>query len=207
MLLLGSKMIGMPVLSLHVGGMIAQTREAVVDPEDLKIVAYTLEGPLIKNDPEVGNILDINDVREMSETGLIVDSSDRFTTRDDVIRFDKIMSLGFNLIGLKVVTPDGKKLGKVIDYTVDTSTFMVYQLIIQRPFMSSLIDPELTINRSQIVEIDDYKVTIKHDKTQIKVPKATEKEPEEFVPNFVNPFRKPAYTDEDSTDNSSTTSE
>lgn len=200
-------MIGMPVLSLHVGGMIAQTREAVVDPEDLKIVAYTLEGPLIKNDPEVGNILDINDVREMSETGLIVDSSDRFTTRDDVIRFDKIMSLGFNLIGLKVVTPDGKKLGKVIDYTVDTSTFMVYQLIIQRPFMSSLIDPELTINRSQIVEIDDYKVTIKHDKTQIKVPKATEKEPEEFVPNFVNPFRKPAYTDEDSTDNSSTTSE
>jgi sporulation protein YlmC with PRC-barrel domain len=207
MLLLGSKMIGMPVLSLHVGGMIAQTREAVVDPEDLKIVAYTLEGPLIKNDPEVGDILDINDVREMSETGLIVDSSDRFTTRDDVIRFDKIMSLGFNLIGLKVVTPDGKKLGKVIDYTVDSSTFMVYQLIIQRPFMSSLIDPELTINRSQIVEIDDYKITIKHDKTQIKVPKATEKEPEEFVPNFVNPFRKPAYTDEDSTDNSSTTSE
>ena len=207
MLLLGSKMIGMPVLSLHVGGMIAQTREAVVDPEDLKIVAYTLEGPLIKNDPEVGDILDVNDVREMSETGLIVDSSDRFTTRDDVIRFDKIMSLGFNLIGLKVVTPDGKKLGKVIDYTVDTSTFMVYQLIVQRPFMSSLIDPELTINRSQIVEIDDYKVTIKHDKTQIKVPKATEKEPEEFVPNFVNPFRKPAYTDEDSTDNSSTTSE
>lgn len=200
-------MIGMPVLSLHVGGMIAQTREAVVDPEDLKIVAYTLEGPLIKNDPEVGDILDINDVREMSETGLIVDSSDRFTTRDDVIRFDKIMSLGFNLIGLKVVTPDGKKLGKVIDYTVDSSTFMVYQLIIQRPFMSSLIDPELTINRSQIVEIDDYKITIKHDKTQIKVPKATEKEPEEFVPNFVNPFRKPAYTDEDSTDNSSTTSE
>ena len=200
-------MIGMPVLSLHVGGMIAQTREAVVDPEDLKIVAYTLEGPLIKNDPEVGDILDVNDVREMSETGLIVDSSDRFTTRDDVIRFDKIMSLGFSLIGLKVVTPDGKKLGKVIDYTVDTSTFMVYQLIVQRPFMSSLIDPELTINRSQIVEIDDYKVTIKHDKTQIKVPKATEKEPEEFVPNFVNPFRKPAYTDEDSTDNSSTTSE
>ena len=200
-------MIGMPVLSLHVGGMIAQTCEAVVDPEDLKIVAYTLEGPLIKNDPEVGDILDVNDVREMSETGLIVDSSDRFTTRDDVIRFDKIMSLGFNLIGLKVVTPDGKKLGKVIDYTVDTSTFMVYQLIVQRPFMSSLIDPELTINRSQIVEIDDYKVTIKHDKTQIKVPKATEKEPEEFVPNFVNPFRKPAYTDEDSTDNSSTTSE
>lgn len=200
-------MIGMPVLSLHVGGMIAQTSKAIIDPEELKVVAYTLEGPIIKNDPEVGDILDINDVREMSGSGLIVDSADRFTTREDVVRLDKIMDLGFGLIGLKVVTPDGKKLGKITDYTIDSGTFMVYQLIVQRPFMSSLIDPELTINRSQIVEIDDYKVTIKHDKTEIKVPKTAKNEPEEFVPNFVNPFRKPVYNEEDSADSSSTTSE
>lgn len=198
----------MPVLSLHVGGMIATTNEAVIDPEDLRVIAYTLEGPIIKNDPEVGDILDINDVREVSNTGLIVDSADRFVTREDVIRFDKVMDLNFNLVGLKVVTQNGKKIGKIIDYTLDSSTFMIYQLIVQRPFMSSLIDPELTINRSQIVEIDDYKVTIKHDKAQVKVPKAKKKAAEEeFVPNFTNPFRKPAYTDEDSIDNSSSISE
>lgn len=198
----------MPVLSLHVGGMIASTNEAVIDPEDLRVIAYTLEGPIIKNDPEVGDILDINDVREVSNTGLIVDSADRFVTREDVIRFDKVMDLNFNLVGLKVVTQNGKKIGKIIDYTLDSSTFMIYQLIVQRPFMSSLIDPELTINRSQIVEIDDYKVTIKHDKAQVKVPKAKKKAAEEeFVPNFTNPFRKPAYTDEDSIDNSSSISE
>ena len=76
--------------------------------------------------------------------------------------------------------------------------------------MSSLIDPELTINRSQIIEIDDYKVTIKHDKAEVKVKKkqAAPATPEEFVPNFTNPFRKPAYTeDESTTDNSSRTSE
>lgn len=208
MLLVGSRMIGMPVLSLHVGGMIATTNEAVIDPEDLRVIAYTLEGPIIKNDPEVGDILDINDVREVSNTGLIVDSADRFVTREDVIRFDKVMDLNFNLVGLKVVTQNGKKIGKIIDYTLDSSTFMIYQLIVQRPFMSSLIDPELTINRSQIVEIDDYKVTIKHDKAQVKVPKAKKKAAEEeFVPNFTNPFRKPAYTDEDSIDNSSSISE
>jgi len=201
-------MIGMPVLSLHVGGMIATTNEAVIDPEDLRIIAYTLEGPIIKNDPEVGDILDINDVREVGNTGLIVDSADRFVTREDVIRFDKVMDLNFNLVGLKVVTQNGKKIGKIIDYTLDSSTFMIYQLIVQRPFMSSLIDPELTINRSQIVEIDDYKVTIKHDKAQVKVPKAKKKAAEEeFVPNFTNPFRKPAYTDEESIDNSSSISE
>ena len=203
MLLIGSKMIGAPVLSLHVGGPVANTREAIIDPEDLRIVAYTLEGAIIKNDPDVGNILDTQDVREISGSGLIVDSTDRFTTREDVVRLDKIMDLGFSLVGLKVVTQDGKKIGKVVDYTMDSGTFMVYQLIVQRPFMSSLLDPELTINRSQIIEIDDYKVTIKHDKAQVKVPKEKKKsEPEEFVPNFTNPFRKPAYTEEESIDDS-----
>lgn len=204
MLLIGSKVANMPVLSLHVGGPIAEIHEAVIDPEDLKVIAYTLDGPIIRNDPEVGNILDTQDVREISSSGLIVDSADRFTTREDVVRFDKVMDLGFRLIGLKVVTTDGKKLGKIIDYTLDSSTFMIYQLIIQRPFMSSLMDPELTINRSQIVEVDDFKVTIKHDKAQVKMPKEKKKaEPEEFVPNFTNPFRKPAYTEEDSIDDSS----
>lgn len=204
MLLIGSKVANMPVLSLHVGGPIAEIHEAVIDPEDLKVIAYTLDGPIIRNDPEVGNILDTQDVREISSSGLIVDSADRFTTRKDVVRFDKVMDLGFRLIGLKVVTTDGKKLGKIIDYTLDSSTFMIYQLIIQRPFMSSLMDPELTINRSQIVEVDDFKVTIKHDKAQVKMPKEKKKaEPEEFVPNFTNPFRKPAYTEEDSIDDSS----
>ena len=204
MLLIGSKVANMPVLSLHVGGPIAEIREAVIDPEDLKVIAYTLDGPIIRNDPEVGNILDTQDVREISGSGLIVDSADRFTTREDVVRFDKVMDLGFRLVGLKVVTTDGKKLGKISDYTLDSSTFMIYQLIIQRPFMSSLMDPELTINRSQIVEVDDFKVTIKHDKAQVKMPKEKKKaEPEEFVPNFTNPFRKPAYTEEDSIDDSS----
>lgn len=199
MLLIGSKVANMPILSLHVGGPVAEIREAVIDPEDLRIVAYVVDGPIIRNDPDVGNILDTNDVREISNSGLIIDSTDRFTTRDDVVRFDKVMELGFHLVGLKVVTQDGKKLGKIVDYTLDSSTFMIYQLIIQRPFMSSLIDPELTINRSQIIEVDDYKVTIKHDKAEVKMPKKKKSdEPEEFVPNFTNPFRKPAYTEEES---------
>ena len=209
MLLIGSKVASMPVLSLHVGGPVADIREAVIDPEDLRVIAYTLDGPIIKNDPEVGDILDTQDIREVSNSGLIVDSTDRFTTREDVIRFDKVMELGFHLVGLKVVTQDGKKLGKIVDYTLDSGTFMIYQLIVQRPFMSSLIDPELTINRSQIIEVDDYKVTIKHEKAEVKMPEEKKKDaPEEFVPNFTNPFRKPAYTEEDSVaDNSSEMSE
>ena len=200
-------MIGMPVLSLHVGGEIAKTTRAVIDPDTLGVIAYELEGSIIKNDPEVGDILDIKDIRELSGDGIIVDSADRFTTREDVIKFDKIMKLHFNLVGLKVVTQNGKKIGKVSDYTLDSNSMIIYQLIVQRPFMSSLVDPTLTINRSQIIEIDDFKVTIRHDKAQIKIKEDKKKAAEDFVPNFTNPFRKPAYTEEEPAASSSTISE
>ncbi len=207
MLMVGSNLTNFPVLSLHVGGEIARTKKAIIDPEDLRIIAYTLEGAIIQNDPDVGNILDLADVREMSEKGFIVDSADVFTTRDDVIKLDEIMSLDFDLVGLKVVDQRGKKLGKIIDYTIDSGSFMVYQLIVQRPVMASFIDPQLTINRSQIVEIDDFKVTIKHSTSKVKVKKAKEAPEEEFVPNFSNPFRKPDYAPSDDDASSSKMSE
>ena len=203
MLVIGSKMLNCPILSLHVGGEIAVTRDAIVDPEDLRIIAYTLDGPLMR-DPENGNILITDDVREISQNGMIIDSIDRLVNREDIIRLDQVMNLNFNLIGLKVVTQGGKKLGKIVDYTFDSQSFSIFQLIVQRPMFSSLNDPQLTINRSQIIEIDDYKITIKHDKEQVE--KKTQQAEPEFQPDFVNPFRKPAY-DPSSEDNASTTSE
>jgi sporulation protein YlmC with PRC-barrel domain len=176
----------------------------------LNIIAYTVDGPAIKNDPEIGNILDVNDVRELGPEGLIINSSDVLVNREDVIRIDEVMKLNFNLVGLKVVTKNGKKLGKVVDYTFDSNSFMIYQLIVHRPVgFAAINDPNLTINRSQIVEIDDYTVTIKNDKEQVKVVEKKKKtEAEEFKPNFVNPFRKPSYAPEEaSTDNASRTSE
>ena len=208
MLMVGSNMTDFPVLSLHVGGEIARTKRAIIDPEDLRILAYTVGGPAIDSDPEAGDILDLSDVREISDIGFVIDSVDNLTTRNEVIKLDEIMALDFDLIGLKVVDQKGKKMGKVVDYTVDSGSFMVYQLIVQRPLMSSFIDPQLTINRSQIVEIDDFKVVIKHSTSKVKVPKKTEVPEEEFVPNFVNPFKKPDYAPSDEkVDSSSDTSE
>jgi len=203
MLMVGSSLIDYPVLSLHLGGLASHTINPVIDPESLSIIAYQLNDREI-DDPEAGDILMIEDVRELSDNGFIIDSTDRLVERSEVIRLDKVMDLDFKLIGLKVVTKDGKKLGKIIDYTVDTGTFSIFQLIVQRPLLDAIVDPELTINRSQIVEINDDKIIIKHDKQKVRLQKNTKKD---FVPNYVNPFRKPNYSEDDKAESSSITSE
>ena len=190
MLIDASRLIDFPLLSLHVGGPVARIEELVVNPDNLKIIAFRIWGPVIKNDPELGDILDARDVREFSHIGMVIDSAEDFIDQKDVIKIDKVMQLNFSLISLSVETKKGTKLGKIIDFVVDTDDFSVRQLIVKRPFYKALSDPELVIPRKEIIEINDYKVIVKDEEEKIK--KLATKE--EFIPNFVNPFREPDFS-------------
>ena len=66
MLINGSALSGMPVLSLHMGGPVAKVAMPVIDPNTLKIIALLVEGQV----RGLGDILDVNDVREGQVRGL-----------------------------------------------------------------------------------------------------------------------------------------
>ncbi|MBO7132074.1 hypothetical protein J6V85_02325 [Candidatus Saccharibacteria bacterium] len=183
MLIYASRLIGAPILSVQAGGKIATISEIIINPDDLKIIAFRLSSPLIAKNS--ADILDAKSVREYSNFGLVIDGVDDLIEKDDVIKISKVLDLNFNLKGLKVETKKGSKLGKVEDYTVTTEDFLTQQLIVKRPVIKGFIDPELTIPRKEIVEITDYKVIIKDEEKTVK----KKAENEEFIPNFVNPFR------------------
>ena len=182
MLVYQSKLIGTPVLSVQSGAPIGYISSIIIDPNDLKAIAFRLEGPLI--DPSQ-NLLDVKSIREYSTLGMVIDDIDELIADDDVIKIADIIKLNFNLLNLKVETKKGSKLGKIVDYTLTSDDFLTQQLIVKRPAIKSFLDPELTIPRSEIVEVTDYKVIVKDEEKTIK--KRAEKE--DFVPNFVNPFR------------------
>lgn len=190
MLVNATRLLSYPILSLHVGGPIAWTDSEIVDPEKLKIIAFHVSGPAIENDPEAGEFLEAHDIREFSDIGMIVDSVEDFVNRGDVMKLDKILELNFSLFGLKVETKKGTKLGKIIDYVLDTETFTIHQLIVKRPLAKALIDPELIIPRKEIVEVNDYKIIVKDEEEKIRK-RVTH---EDFIPNFVNPFREPDFS-------------
>lgn len=186
MLINTSRLINCPILSLHVGGRVATVTEVIIDPDSLKVIACRVDGPLVGK--EVGDILPMTSVREFSRLGMIVDSTDEFVEADEIIRIRDVLALNFNLVGLKVETKKGNKLGKVTDSTVNPESWQIQQLIVQRPLIKSFIDPELVVSRSQIVEVDDYKVVVKDNEAKIK-----EKAQADFTPSFINPFREPDF--------------
>lgn len=186
MLINGSALSGMPVLSLHMGGPVAKVAMPVIDPNTLKIIALLVEGQV----RGLGDILDVNDVRELANIGIIIDSTDVLSQAGDVVKIDEVRKLNFNLVGLKVETKKGTRLGRVTDYTVESKSMMIQQIIVRRPLIKAIVDPELVINRKEIVEITDYKVIVRSEEEKLRE-RATN---QDFIPNFVNPFREPQFS-------------
>lgn len=186
MILDASKLIGFRILSLRSGGVISTIESIIVDPNDLKILGFFLNKNTVSFDS--GAILDVRSVREFSHLGMIIDSDEELLNVGDVVKIDEMVKLNFQPIHFKVKTQNKTNVGTVIDYTIDVNDFYIQQLTVKRPILKSFIDPELIINRSEILEINDEAIIVKD---ELAKQKGREKlEQEEFVPNFVNPFRQ-----------------
>lgn len=193
MLVSGSRLIDMPVMGLQTGGELARTLREVINPHTLEVIAYELTGPLLDVHP---SLLRVADVREFSDIGMIVDSSDEFVSPGDIIKLNEIYQLHFSLIDKPVIDVKRRKLGKVSSYTIETGGFVIQQLNVKRPFFRSLNDTELLIHRSQIREISDTQIIVESEpKNPAPVLKAVRD-------TYSNPFRKtsgpqPEHSDRD----------
>jgi uncharacterized protein YrrD len=181
MLLLGSKLIDTPIMSLQTGTKMAVTKKPLIDPSNLKIIAYEVDGPMLNDHP---SFIRIVDVRELSRIGMIIDSSDEFIGVDDVINIKKIIDLNFELVGLDVIDEAKHKLGKVNDYSLDTDSFIVQQLNVKQGMLKSLSETGLIIHRSQIVEINNQSIIVKAAAKKL----APISKPIKKL-DYVNPFR------------------
>lgn len=184
MLVLGSRLSDTPVMSLQTGTRLAKIGRAIIDPANLKVVAYEVDGPLLAEHP---SFLRTDDVRELSNIGMIIDSNDELVGADDVIKIKELRKLGFPLVGMQVIDEHQHKLGKVEDYTVETGSFVIQQLNVKRSALKSLTDTGLLIHRSQITEINDQAIIVKSTKK-----KSVEPVMQATRHDYVNPFRSPA---------------
>lgn len=180
MLISGLDLIGTPVLSLQTGTELAVAKSAVINPHNLSVIAYEVEGPLLDQRP---SLLRTQDIRELSSIGMIVDSSDEFVQPEDVIKLNEIYEIEFDLIGKPVLDEKRNKLGKVQEYNVETGGFIIQQLTVKRPLLQSFNDPELLVHRSQVIEVTDEAIVIKSKASANgTLPKSSR--------SYANPFRQ-----------------
>lgn len=182
MLFVKERLENVPIMSLQTGAQIAQTGEFVLDPRQLKVVAFYCEGPRLDVNPA---ILNVTDIREIGNLGVIVDSADVLMSPEDLVRLKEVLDYHFKLDGKQVVTESGKKLGSVATFTLDSTTLYVVKLHVRPSIWQSLTTAEFIIDRQQIVQVTDNEVTVKdlHSKT-------TDEKRAKAHPVIENPFRR-----------------
>lgn len=180
MLILGSRLINTPIMGLQTGARLAVTKSPIIDPGNLKIIAYQVDGALLSQHP---SLLLIADVRELSNIGMIIDSNDEFIGIDDVVSVKNIYNLNFNLIGLNVIDDKKHKLGKVYDYSLDTNSFIIQQLNVKQGVIKSLTETGTLVHRSQIIEINNQSIIVKSTAQKI----VTKVDRSQL--SYINPFR------------------
>ena len=192
MLLVGSRLIGMSIMGLQTGTRLAVTKAPIINPANLKIIAYEVSGPLLSERP---SFLRIADIREISRLGMIIDSNDEFVGLNDVIKIKEIRNLGFEIVGMNVIDEKKHKLGKVESFNIDSDSFIIQQLNVKQGLIKSLSETSLLINRSQIIEINDRNIIVKS--AAKKLEPITQ--PEQLT--YMNPFRSTTtQTDNSTTD-------
>ena len=71
-----------------------------------------------------------------------------------------MIDLNFELLGKNVVTDSGRKVGKVVDFAIETNNFFVKKIYASQPLLKNFTGGTLSIDRSQIVEITNKKIVV-----------------------------------------------
>ena len=158
MLVLTKSILNQPVMSLRTGGQVATAYQAIINPNNLKIEAFYCVDSIEKKHQLV---LVHQDIRDVLPAGLVIDDHDVLVEPEDLVRLHKIMELDFELVGKPVITKSGKRVGKVNDFATEPESMLIKKLYVTQTLIKNLTGGNLSIDRTQIIEITPRKIIIK----------------------------------------------
>jgi uncharacterized protein YrrD len=158
MYVLASSLKHLPVISLHNSQIVSSVTEPIVNPDNLEVVAvYCQSGFWRKRD----SVIMTRDIREIAREGLVIDSLEDIEDASEIIRLKRIIEKQYNPIGAYVITESQAKLGKVEDFTIETSGYRIQKLYLKQSLLKNLLLNSLIIDRSQIVDVTPTAIVVK----------------------------------------------
>lgn len=157
MLKLSATIQNIPVMSLRTGGRVAEAIKPIINPNNLKIVGWWCDDVFSKNQL----ILLTEDVRDFVPQGIAINDHDDLADPEELIRLKEVLEIDYDLINKTVVTNQKRRIGKIRDYAVESESMIVQKLYVSRPIYKSISDAQISIDHSQILEVNDKKIIVK----------------------------------------------
>lgn len=158
MLQLSGALLGQSVISLRTGAPVAFTTTAIINPNNLKIEGFYCQDKFQKQ----AVVLLTQDIREQNNHGYFINDQEVLSDPSELIRLQKVLNLGFELVGKPVVTANKKRLGKVSDFAADSASYYIQKLYVGQSLIKSFSGGQLSVDRNQIIEITNKRITVQN---------------------------------------------
>ena len=156
MLKLSDAVVNLEVMSLRTGASVGTATSLIINPNNLQIEGWYVTDRFSKDKL----ILIATDVRDIVPQGLAINDHEVLSHPSELVRLKSIMDINFKLIGKSVRSQSGKRYGKVSDFAVETSSFLIKKIYATQAIVKNLSGGSLSIDRTQIVEITDSSIII-----------------------------------------------
>lgn len=154
-----SQIVGKDILAIDEQKTVGKISDIVIQKNDLKIKGFVLHSSFFFNSPKA---ISFGDIVEVDQKAVVTQNQNNVLSLKELVSMDK--AIKSKLYGLKqrVVTKSGKDIGYVYDYTIESSSGMIYSLYVKKYFSEKIIP------RSIILEIKNNKYLIEDDYELIK---------------------------------------
>lgn len=165
--------IGLTVASVQSGLPCGKVTGFVIDPDRLAITLIA-----ITHIHGVSYLL-TSDIRFFNHERLIIDAEEKLSEHEDLIRHQDVITRAFDPIGCKVVTESGKRLGKVTNYAIEDSDWLIGKLYVAAGLLGNPLQQEQMIDRTDVTNVEKNRITVRdlkakaHKPLTIPLPKHT----------------------------------
>jgi len=156
MLIKASSLIGKQIRSTQDASFLGKVADLIIDPANGKLMALKLQSKIFK--PKIICTIDIQGYTPLF---LIAKDDSVIVSVDEVVRVKDVLSQKIMIIGNKVKTETGKKLGICEDILIDTTTSMVVKFYVKTSGIMGPLQPDRIIPSSSVVRIDREAIVVK----------------------------------------------
>jgi len=125
MLIRAKSIIGLPVVEAAGLQRVGSVRDFLVDPDGGRILAILLGS---------GKVVSVNEIKDFFTDTVLIQSADSIVNHEEIARAQNILSRKIFLVGSKVLTSEGRKMGSLDDFMFDDLSYQLATIITKRFF-------------------------------------------------------------------------
>lgn len=152
-----SSLINRSIISIATGRRMGTVAQVIVDPGHMKMLF--LKVATQKSSQKL--YLPANEVREMSHNHVVINSEESLAEADELVRYQKELSDPVLLLGYRVITTSGKRLGSCEDYVIEAETHRLIKLYVQANLWQRLLVNHFIIDIADLVRIENRRIIVR----------------------------------------------